>query len=653
MSDLTGELIDGRYQLLRQMAAGGMATIYEAVDTRLDRKVAVKIMHPHLAQDEQFVERFIREAKASAALSHPNIVSVQDQGWNQNGTPAVFLVMEMVEGHTLREYLNEQGSLSVETGIKFLLPVLSALAAAHKLGIVHRDIKPENILISKEGRIKIADFGLAKGPLLGTTMTAESSIVLGSVSYLSPEQVQRGIADARSDVYSAGITAFEIFTGEKPFAGEEPIQIAYMHVNDRVPLMSTKKSGIPAELDQLIYRATNSDPDARPKDAGEFHAALSAISQTLDPNQKQMSLELDIPIAPMRPASKKPSRRERARAEKEKTVALKKNREDSRELSGKNNFEKTESVKRETTAQIKKRKKVSKRVRRNRFIAAGLAIALGIFGWYVLVGPGSKVVVPSIVGATEKEALNALSPLGLTLVIAEKRFDEEIGDGQIIESDPAGGGKVDAGGQVKAVISKGPERYAVPMLVGLTPEAAVNLLAKLPVKVGELKEVFNDQTPKGFVISSSPAQGEKVKRDSTIDILVSKGIETLDVASYVGKSADQALNELTDAGFNIESVDQFSESVLAGAVISQVPSGGAPLPKGSKITLTISKGSQYVFIPNIFSLTENKARAALNDLELKVVVKKIGAKKVKAVTNIVPKVGTKVKRGSTVTITVG
>ena len=653
MSDLTGELIDGRYQLLRQMAAGGMATIYEAIDTRLDRKVAVKIMHPHLAQDEQFVERFIREAKASAALSHPNIVSVQDQGWNQNGTPAVFLVMEMVEGHTLREYLNEQGSLSVADGIKFLLPVLSALAAAHKLGIVHRDIKPENILISKEGRIKIADFGLAKGPLLGTTMTAESSIVLGSVSYLSPEQVQRGIADSRSDVYSAGITAFEIFTGEKPFAGEEPIQIAYMHVNDRVPLMSTRKSGIPPELDQLIHRATNSDPDARPRDAGEFHSALSAISQSLDPNQKQMSLELDIPIAPMRPASKKPSRRERARAEKEKTVALKKNREDSRDLSGKNNSDKNEPAKRETTAQIKKRKKVSKRVRRNRFIAAGLAISLGIFGWYALVGPGSRVVVPSIVGATESEALNVLTPLGLRLVISERQFSEEISDGQIIESNPAGGGKVDAGGEVKAIISKGPERYVIPMLVGLTPEAAVNLLAKYPVKVGELKEVFNDQTPKGFVISSSPAQGEKVKRDSTVNILVSKGIETLDVTSYVGKSADQALNELTDAGFNVTTAEQFSENVLAGAIISQVPSGGAPLPKGAKIALTISKGSQYVFIPNVFSLTENKARAALTDLELKVVVKKIGAKKVKAVTNIVPKVGTKVKRGSTVTITVG
>jgi serine/threonine-protein kinase len=644
MSDLTGELIDGRYQLIRHMASGGMATIYEGLDTRLDRKVAVKIMHPHLAQDEQFVERFIREAKASAALSHPNIVSVQDQGWNQNGTPAVFLVMELVEGHTLREYLNEQGALSVASGIQFLLPVLSALSAAHKLGIVHRDIKPDNILISKEGRIKIADFGLAKGPLLGTTMTAESSIVLGSVSYLSPEQVQRGIADARSDVYSAAITAFEIFTGEKPYAGEEPIQIAYMHVNERVPLMSTKRSGIPPELDQLIYRATNSDPDARPRDASEFHQSLTLIAQALDPNQKQLSLELDIPIAPMRPASKKPNRREKARIEKEETVAISK-----RENTGEN----SKAEGKENTAQIRKRKKISKRVRRNRYIAVGLAIALGIFGWYALVGPGSKVVVPSIVGATQEEALGALSPLGLTLVISEKRFDEEISEGQIIESDPAGGGKVDAGGQVNAILSKGAERYLIPSLVGLTPEAAVNLLAKSPIKVGDLTEVFSDQAPRGFVISSSPAAGKKVKRDAVINLLISKGVETIDVTSYVGKSADQALNELTEGGFDVETVNEFSESVLAGTVITQVPSGGAPLAKGTKITLTVSKGSQYVFIPNIFSLTEAKARAALADLELKVVVKKIGVKKVKAVTNISPKIGTKVKRGSTVTITVG
>jgi serine/threonine-protein kinase len=201
VSDLSGELIDGRYQLISQIAQGGMASIYLALDTRLDRKVAVKIMHPHLAQDEAFVNRFIREAKAAAALTHPNAVSVQDQGWNTNGVPAVFIVMELVEGHTLREYLDESGKFGVAQTLQYLTAILGALAAAHKLGIIHRDIKPENILISNDGRIKIADFGLAHGAPIGSTLTAESSVVLGSVSYLSPEQVQRGVSDSRSDVY--------------------------------------------------------------------------------------------------------------------------------------------------------------------------------------------------------------------------------------------------------------------------------------------------------------------------------------------------------------------------------------------------------------------------------------------------------------------
>ena len=634
MADLTGEVIDGRYQLIRQMASGGMATIYEAVDMRLDRKVAVKIMHSHLAQDEKFIERFIREAKAAAALSHPNIVAVQDQGWNQSGVPAVFLVMEMIEGHTLRDFLNDQGALQIKDGIKFLLPILSALAAAHKLGIVHRDIKPENILISKEGRIKIADFGLAKGPLLGQTMTAESSVILGSVSYLSPEQVQRGIADPRSDVYSTAITAFEMFTGQKPFSGEEPIQIAYMHVNGRVPRMSEIKPSIPQALDDLIFKATSVDPDGRPADASIFHAQLLQISNTLNPKENQLSLELDIPIAPMRP--KKLSFKEKSRQKKEKTLIM------------------TEPLqpKVETTAQVKKRRKVSKRVRRNRFIALFLAIALGVGGWYVLVGPGSKVIVPSVIGGTQKEANAALTSLGLTSVIAEKRFSEDIAEGRIIETIPGGGGKVEASGQVKLVISKGPERYVIPTLTGLTPEAAVNALAKLPVNVGELVEIFNSTTPKGFVISSTPASGEKVKRDSTITLTISKGVETVNLDSYIGKSGEQALNELTQAGFEVDSKYIFDEKVLSGAVISQTPAGGTPAPKGSKISITVSKGSQYVFIPNLLSISEAKARDALKDLGLIPKVKTIGKKTDKKVTAVSPKVGSKVKRGSTVTITV-
>ncbi len=628
MSDLTGELIDGRYQLIRQMANGGMASIYEAIDTRLDRKVAVKIMHAHLAQDEQFVERFIREAKAAAALSHPNIVAVQDQGWNQSGTPAIFLVMEMIEGHTLRDYLNEQGSLSVSDGVKFLLPVLSALGAAHKLGIVHRDIKPENILISKEGRVKIADFGLAKGPLLGSTMTAESSVILGSVSYLSPEQVQRGIADSRSDVYSIGITAFEIFTGRKPFEGAEPIQIAYMHVNNRVPRISEFIKGVPQALDDLIYRATSSDADQRPRDAAIFHQEL----QSLNPQEKQLSLELDIPIAPMRP-KKAPKNLRKKIKELTATIPVPKEKE--------------------STAQVAKRKKASKRVRRNRWIALALAVSVGVFGWYALIGPGSRVVVPSTVGATQLEAKSVLDPLGLTFVVVEKRFSEDIPEGYVIESSPAAGKRVEQGSNINLILSKGPERFLIPQLTGLTPQAAKNLITKFPIKVEPIVEEFNSEIPKGYVIGSNPVAGEKVKRNSKFIIIVSKGIEQVAIASYVGKSSEQALNELTEAGFDVKQKYDFSETRLLGEVISQKPEGGKEADKGSKVELIVSKGSQYAYIPNLFSIEEAKAVQTLKDLGLKVSVKKIGKKTVKKVTNISPKVGSKVKRGSTVTVTVG
>jgi len=633
MSDLSGELIDGRYQLTRQVANGGMASVYEAIDTRLDRKVAVKIMHPHLAQDEAFVNRFIREAKAAAALSHPNIVAVQDQGWNQNGVPAVFIVMELIEGHTLREYLNERGRFEIKDAINYLTPILSALAAAHDLGIVHRDMKPENILISKEGRVKIADFGLARGELIGSTMTAESSVILGSVSYLSPEQVQRGVADSRSDVYAVGIVAFEMLTGEKPFLGESPIQIAYMHVNQEIPSLRSKRKEIPEALDALILKATDRDPDKRPRTAGEFLKALESIQNEIDPKTNQMKLALDLPVEPIK---EKPRGKMKKQVEEEK--------EESIEIK-------------ETTKEIRaakeEKKRASKRVRRNRKVAIILAIALGVGGWYTLVGPGSRVVVPSVVGGTYEEAVSTLTPLGLTTVILEKRFDEDIAKGAIIETDPAGGGRVASGGQVKLIVSKGPERYIIPSVTGLTPEAATTALEKFPLIVGANTEVFNTEIPKGFVISTSPTSGTQVKRDTPVSLVISKGVETVALASYSGKSGEQALNELNDLGFNVESSYAFNEKVLSGVVISQSPTGVDVAPKGSTISLVISKGSQYVFIPNVFSLDQLKATQALQDLQLKVVVKKLGTKKVKKVTNISPKVGSKVKRGSVVTITVG
>jgi len=628
VSDLTGEVIDGRYQLTRIVASGGMATIYAALDLRLDRQVAVKVMHPHLAQDEQFVSRFIREAKAAASLSHPNIVAVLDQGWNQGGTPCVFIVMELIEGSTLRDYLHEQGALPVERALQLVTPVASALAAAHRLGIVHRDIKPENILVSKEGRIKIADFGLARGALLGSTMTAESSVILGSVSYLSPEQVQRGVSDARSDVYSLGIVLFELLTGQKPYQGEDPVQIAIRHVNDRVPAPSTLNPNISPEVDELVLKATDINPDKRPKDAGELQELLRTLSEKLDPKRRQLSLELDLPPVQIKSNAKESKNRNKKTIQKEETVA-----------------------KKEKTASTKK-SNASPRVKRNRRIAVGLALVLGIFSWYIVVGPGSRVVVPSLAGLTTKQAKSQLEDLGLNLVIAREEFSEDIPEGKVISSQPAGGGRVDTDGTVEVTVSRGKERYSVPNLQGLKIKVAENLLKDKKLFLGEVLEEFSSEFPKGFIMRSAPTAGERIKRDSQVNIFVSKGIEQIGVSSYKGKSGEQALNELTEAGFEVDIKYIFSEDLPIGAVISQSPAAGE-LDKGGKINLLVSKGSEFVFIPNIFSLNQDKAVATLKDLDLKVVVKTVGNKKTKVVTNVSPKVGTKVKRGSTVTITVG
>ena len=636
MSELIGEIIDGRYQLTRVVGSGGMATIYAAIDLRLDRQVAVKIMHSHLAQDEQFVSRFIREAKAAASLSHPNIVAVLDQGWNQGGSPCVFIVMELIEGATLRDYLIEQGSLSPERALSIITPVASALAAAHKLGIVHRDIKPENILVSKEGRIKIADFGLARGALLGNTMTAESSVILGSVSYLSPEQVQRGVADARSDIYSLGIVLFEILTGQKPYQGEDPVQVAIKHVNERVPAPSTLKHGLSVEIDQLVLSATDIDPDKRPRDAVVMLEKLRELSEKLDPRKRQLSLELDLPPLAIKEVGKRDGAK-RLRRDKDREVEIPKNQE--------------AAVKKEKSSSITK-KALSKRVKRNRQIAALIAIALGIGIWYVIVGPGSKVIVPSLAGLTVKEATSELADLGLDLKVEREEFSEDIPENRVIKSSPAGGGRISPDGTVEVTISKGKERYIVPTLQGLKIEIAEGLISDNNLVVGEIIEEFSSEFPKGFIMRSSPAAGERIKRDSQVTLYLSKGVEQVGVSSYQGKSGEQALNELTEAGFDVETKYVFSEDLPIGAVVSQIPSGG-DIDKGSVVTLTVSKGSQYVFIPNVFSLSEAKAIDTLKDLDLKVVVKKVGNKKTKVVTNISPKVGDKVKRGSTVTITVG
>ena len=638
MSDLSGQLIDNRYELIRIIANGGMGTIYEGLDTRLDRKVAVKIMHPHLAQDEEFISRFIREAKAAASLSHPNIVNVMDQGWNQSGIPAVFLVMELVEGKTLRELIAEKGSFTSNETINYLAPVVSALSAAHQIGIVHRDIKPENILISNDGRIKIADFGLARGANLGHTMTAEASVILGSVSYLSPEQVQRGISDARSDIYSIGVMAFEMLTGKRPHISDSPMQIAFMHVNEDIPRVSSKldylnnkSQKIPAELDELIFASTSRNPDDRPKDATAFSNALRNIQIKSDPTKQQMSLELDLPVR---------TEPEKAVQKKRKIVEVEPTKEITKPV---------ERIEEKLDSPIKKGRRFGK----FKLTLVVLAIFAGAYGWWTLVGPGANVTVPSLIGGTVAQADSVLKPLGLTSEVARQEFNEDIAKGIIIQSEPAGGGKTNPGGTVKLILSKGPERYQIPDISKLTSEAAVKALSALPLATPVIIESFSQTIPEGLVISTDPIAGTQVKRGAAIRILVSKGIEQIAMVDFTGKTGDEALNTLVDSGFKVYPKYEFSETVPMGAVISQTPNDAKNYPKGTKIALIISKGSNYVFIPNVYSLTESKAKSTLSALDLKVTVKRMGNKAIKRVTNISPKVGSKVMRGSKVTITVG
>ena len=631
MSDLTGELIDNRYLLQRQIASGGMATIYAGLDTRLDRPVAVKIMHTHLANDEAFVSRFIKEAKATAALSHPNIVSIQDQGWNEGGPPAVFLVMELVEGSTLRDYLNEKGSLTVEQTFQLITPVLSALSAAHRIGIIHRDIKPENILISKDGRIKVADFGLARNITMGQTMTAESSVVLGSVSYLSPEQVQRGVADARSDIYAVGIVLFEMLTGSKPYSGETPIQIAYRHVNDRIPNIQTIKSEIPTAIAELVYEATAPNPDQRPKNADELLNKLREIQAKIDPKRRQMSLELDLP-----PIVNKKNKRGKVSV----TSALGGIKEKTSQLIS----TKPINVSKPEDSIRTKKRKVSRRVRRNRIIALFLLIAL-IFGSYQILNAG-KISVPSLVGMSQGEAKNDLKNLGLNIQVVEEVFSEDVAKGKIIATKPGGGGKISPAGTVGLIVSKGQERIIVPTLNGLTPDVASGKISDLGLSVGQINESFDMKVASGFVIGTDPKDGSEVRRKSIVNLIVSKGVEQLVLPSYVGKGGEQALSELNDLGFDVNVKYSFSDSIFKGQVITQRPERSDLISKGSKIELEISKGSEFVFVPNVLGKNKNDASVDLENLGLKVSAKGSGK-----VNNISPAIGSKVKQGTVITIT--
>lgn len=605
---LVGQTIDGRYLVRARLARGGMATVYEAVDLRLDRVIALKVMHRHLAEDPDFVARFEREAKSAARLSHPHVVAVYDQGHSDG---LIYLAMEIVPGRTLRDVMRDYGPFTPEQALVILEPVLEGLAAAHAAGFVHRDIKPENVLLADDGRVKVADFGLARAVSTSNT-SATQGLIMGTVAYLSPEQVERGEADERSDLYAAGILLFEMVTGQVPHVGDSPLSVAYAHVNNDVPAPSMIRSNLPPEIDALVVRATRREANLRYQRAADFLADEKRVRASLPPPrpfvESHDTLVVDVSAA-ARLAAGQPApppataRSERGRRRKGPWVAL---------------------------------------------IIVLVVIGAGIGGW--LLATGNSVPTPNIVGQTTAAATETLSESGLTLVITEEQFSETVPADQIISSDPEPGGGVREGSAVGAVVSKGPERYLIPDVQGLSVAEATAAITDANLAIGSTTQVFDDQVPVDAVSSTTPKIGSAVQSGTSVDISVSKGPKPVPIPDLVGKKAQVATSTLTALGLTVTTKEKFSEKVNEGMVIALRPAAGAVVDSGTEVELIVSKGPPPVEVPSLIDMPKNKAISVLQGLGLKPKVLEAAATPLNRVYSQDPPSGTMIPKGSSVII---
>jgi len=586
---LVGRVIDGRYRIENRLARGGMATVYEATDLRLDRTVALKVMHASLAEDAAFVSRFVREAKSAARLSDQHVVAVYDQGEDDG---VVYLVMEYVPGRTVRDVLREHGRLSGEQALTILDPVLQALDAAHSAGFVHRDIKPENVLLTDDGRVKVADFGLARAISAATSTAATQGLLIGTVAYLSPEQVERGIADARSDVYGAGILLYEMVTGAVPYAGETPLAVAYQHVNHEVPLPSSIRSGVAPVIDRLVTRATERDPDARFPDADSFldevRAARAALPAPMPFGVREEPSNAATLIVPLTDGAAAPQVNGAGKGSRPAPPAV--------------------------------RPKGPKRKRRKGPIALLVVLVIGALvaggAWYY--GVAKTVPMPSVVNLTPEKAQQKLAPDQLTLDSSQTDFSETVKPGLIISTDPRPGQDAREGTTVTAIVSKGPERYAVPLVAGKTVDDATTALESGNLTLGKTTEAYSDKVGVGVVVTTNPAPGVKLKRDQAVDLVVSKGPAPVKLPKLAGQTQAAATATLTKAGLKVTTSSDYSKTVKTGSVISTSPGSGATVPKGSTVNLVISKGPPLTPVPDVYKMSEADAKARLKSAGFKV-----------------------------------
>ena len=625
---LVGRVIDGRYRIISHLADGGMASVYVAMDGRLDREVAVKIMRPGLAADDVFVERFRSEARSAARLSHPNVVTVYDQGEDDGD---VFLAMELVEGKTLRDVIHEEAPLTARESLAILEPVLDALWAAHTAGIIHRDVKPENVIVRRDGEVKVADFGLARA-ITNQAATSQTGVLLGTVSYLSPEQVERGVADPRSDVYAAGLLLFEMLTGRKAVTGDTPIQIAYKHVHGSIPAPSSFVPAVPADLDELVERATAVEPDDRFDSAAAFLAAMRVVRRGLSADELDRRGTV-LPIAspsPGAPAAAVGAADAVAGPVGAETRAFDRPTSDGLtsdglattaeqpavpgprpDLAGRPVRDDPPEYQRTTALPLTRQPQPR---RRPWWLVAVLATFL-VAGatWWFTAGPGGTTIVPGVVNQTLAAATQRLEVASLAAEPSEA-FSEKVAKGKVISAQPAAGTEVTKDSKIRLVVSKGPERYVVPKLTGTRADAAAKTLGALTLVVGDAKEEWSETVPKGTVMAQEPAADTSVRRGTRIAIVVSKGRQPIPVPDVRGTPADAALATIKEAGLTGErGEDVNSDTVPAGAVVSQTPEKG-DLYRGDKVTIVVSKGPVAVPVPAVVGRPVAEAEKMLTDL---------------------------------------
>ncbi|MFI2199533.1 Stk1 family PASTA domain-containing Ser/Thr kinase [Streptomyces sp. NPDC020192] len=590
---LVGQVLDGRYRVDARIAVGGMATVYRALDTRLDRVLALKVMHPTLAADGSFVERFIREAKSVARLAHPNVVQVFDQGADGS---YVYLAMEYVAGCTLRDVLRERGALQPRAALDILEPVLAALGAAHRAGFVHRDMKPENVLIGDDGRVKVADFGLVRSV---DTVTSTTGAVLGTVSYLAPEQIEQGTADPRVDVYACGVVLYEMLTGGKPHSGGSPAQVLYKHIHEDVPPPSALVPGLVEELDGLVAAATARTPELRPQDAVALLARVREARQGLSDEQ------LDA-MPPQALSAEHDNAGDR-------TSVIPRSLTVPRPLPV-NEPEPAEHTSRLQAPPVPPR-------RPKRLVLTIVAAVLLVFGvgagvWYINSGQFTKV--PLLLSKTEAQARERLRAAGLDVGQVKREYNDTVRRGTVIGTDPAPGARIRGHDAVTLTVSLGPETVNVPDVAGRPLAEARKLLKADGLEPGMVTREFSGDVAAGSVIGTTPPAGTRRHAGSAIALTVSKG-SPIDVPDVTGDDPADARQTLTNAGLKVViAPEQVNSEYDKGKVAQQSPGNGSQAAAGDTVTLTLSKGPEMVQVPDVTGDSVDDAHKALEAAGFKV-----------------------------------